>query len=246
MREVGRALDADYVVEGSVRRAGDRIRITAQLINAGTGAHLWLIDTIAPSTTCLRSKMRSRVRWWPRSRSALRRRPRLWRGGARRRTCAPTTCSCGRTVSRHEFTDEGQARARAFYEKARALDPTFARAYTGLAYNCLNRSMDHGVGVPREKDLDRIEARRSAEQALVVDPTEPRVQSTAGYIFLTWREFDRAKRHFDLARTMNPNDATIQIFWAWAQACLGVQRRSSRPQNSLCGEPETSTLVQLL
>jgi tetratricopeptide (TPR) repeat protein len=85
--------------------------------------------------------------------------------------------------------------------------------------------MDHGVGVPRAKDPDRIEARRLAEQALVVDPTEPRVQSTAGYIFLTWREFDRAKRHFDLARSMNPNDATIQIFWSWAQACLGCAEK---------------------
>src|SRR3954451_7091996 len=41
VREIGRALGAGYVVEGSVRRAGDRVRITAQLIDAGTGAHLW-------------------------------------------------------------------------------------------------------------------------------------------------------------------------------------------------------------
>jgi hypothetical protein len=40
-------------------------------------------------------------------------------------------------------------------------------------------------------------------------------------VCLTWREFDRAERHLDLAQSMNPNDATIQIFWAWAQACLG-------------------------
>jgi hypothetical protein len=38
---------------------------------------------------------------------------------------------------------------------------------------------------------------------------------------LTWRDFERARRHFDLARAMNPNDAQIQIAWAWAQACLG-------------------------
>src|SRR3712207_6716173 len=41
VRAVGRALNADYVVEGSIRRAGDRVRITAQLINAASGAHLW-------------------------------------------------------------------------------------------------------------------------------------------------------------------------------------------------------------
>ena len=247
VREVGRALDADYVVEGSVRRAGDRIRITAQLINAGTGAHLWadrydrsfddvfaIQDEIARAVVATVAK-----RIEEETEAVARRRP-------------PQDMRAYDLFLRahrlsDEFTDEGQARARAFYEKARALDPTFARAYTGLAYNCLNRSMDHGVGVPREQDLDRIEARRLAEQALVVDPTEPRVQSTAGYIFLTWREFDRAKRHFDLARTMNPNDATIQIFWAWAQACLGsAERGLPAAELALPAEPETSTLVQLL
>ena len=38
---------------------------------------------------------------------------------------------------------------------------------------------------------------------------------------LTWRDFDRAARHFDVARAMNPNSATIQITWGWAQGCLG-------------------------
>lgn len=40
-------------------------------------------------------------------------------------------------------------------------------------------------------------------------------------IDLTWREFDRAARHLDLARTLNPNDAMVQITWASVQACLG-------------------------
>jgi adenylate cyclase len=41
------------------------------------------------------------------------------------------------------------------------------------------------------------------------------------YMCLTWRDFDRAARHFNLARTMNPNDAPIQMSWGWAQGCLG-------------------------
>jgi tetratricopeptide (TPR) repeat protein len=58
-------------------------------------------------------------------------------------------------------------------------------------------------------------------QALALDPNDPQVQSTLGYMCLTWHEFDRAARHLDLARTLNPNDAMIQITWAWLQACLG-------------------------
>jgi hypothetical protein len=44
-------------------------------------------------------------------------------------------------------------------------------------------------------------------------------------MYMAWRDFDRAARHLDLARSMNPNDATILIVWAWAQACLGAPER---------------------
>jgi TolB-like protein len=227
VREVGKVLNADYVVEGSVRRAGDRVRITAQLINAATGTHLWaerfdrpfedvfvVQDEIARgvvATIAQRIKEEAEV-------VARRRPPQDMR--------AYDLFLQGHRVS-EVFTEDAQEQARALLEQARDLDPTFVRAYTGLAYNHLGRAIDrgYGVGLPREKDPDRIEARRLAEQALVIDPTEPRVHMTAGYVFLVWREFEHAEHHFDLARSMNPNDATIQIFWAWAQACFGRPER---------------------
>jgi adenylate cyclase len=225
VREVGKVLNADYVVEGSVRRTGDRVRISAQLINASTGAHLWadrfdrpfedvfaIQDEIARgvvATVAQRIREEAEV-------VARRRPPQDIR--------AYDLFLQGHRLS-DDFEADSQDRARAFFEQARDLDPTFARAYTGLAYNYFNRSMDLGVGIPREKDPNLLEARRLAEQALAVEPTEPRVQSTAGSIFLRWREFSRSERHFDLARSMNPNDATIQIMWAWAQACFGRAER---------------------
>jgi adenylate cyclase len=225
VREVGKALNADYVVEGSVRRSENRVRITAQLISAASGAHLWaerfdrpfddvfaIQDEIARgvvATVAQRIREEAEV-------VARRRPPQDMR--------AYDLFLQGHRLS-DVFEGDSQDRARAFFEQARDLDPTFARAYTGLAYNYLARSLDEGVGVPREKDPNKLEARRLAEQALAVDPTEPRVQSTAGYVFLVWREFDRAERHRDLARSMNPNDATIQIMWAYSQACFGRAQR---------------------
>jgi adenylate cyclase len=225
VREVGRALNADYVVEGSVRRASDRVRITAQLINAATGAHLWaerydrsFEDVFAIQDEIARGVVATVARRIEEEAEAVARRrpPQDMR--------AYDLFLQGHRLT-DVFTDDGQARARAFFERARDLDPTFARAYTGLAFSYLNQAAEEGIGLPRERDPNRIEAHRLVEQALMVDPTEPRVQSTAGYVFLTWREFDRAERHLGLAQSMNPNDATIQIFWAWAQACLGNPAR---------------------
>ena len=227
VREVGKVLNADYVVEGSVRRARERVRINAQLINAATGAHLWaerfdrpfedvfvVQDEIARGVV---ATVAQRIR--EEAETVARRRP-------PQDIRAYDLFLQGHRIS-EVFTEDAQEQARAFFERARDLDPTFVRAYTALAYNHLGRAIDrgYGVGLPREKDPDKVEARRLAEQALVVDPTEPRVHMTAGYVFLVWREFERAEHHFDLACTMNPNDATIQIFWAWAQACFGRAER---------------------
>jgi tetratricopeptide (TPR) repeat protein len=220
VREVGRALNADYVVEGSVRRAGDRVRITAQLINAASGAHLWAERYDRRSRMSSPSRTRSRVGWSPPWPAASRRRPRRWRVAAAAGHACLRSLPAGHRLS-DVFTDDGQARARAVLRAGPRPRSHLRQGVHGLAFHYLNRAADEGVGLPREQDPNRIEARRAAEQALMVDPTEPRVQSTAGYVFLTWREFDRAERHLDLAQAMNPNDATIQIFWAWAQACLG-------------------------
>jgi adenylate cyclase len=225
VREIGRALGAGYVVEGSVRRAGERVRITAQLVDAGSGAHLWaerwdrpLGDVFAVQDEIARGIVATvAARVLEESEAAARRRP-------------------PRDVRAYDLFLQGyrlsdmhapgtQERARELFERARELDPTFARACTGLAFNHYMRASDAGIGVPHEDDPDRIEALRLAEQALALDPNDPRVHYALGYMSLMWRRFDRAERHLDLARAMNPNDALIQIVWAWAQACLGEAER---------------------
>ena len=225
VREIGRALGAGYVVEGSVRRAGPRVRITAQLIDAATGSHLWadrydrpLEDVFAIQDEIARgivATVAARV-LQEREIVARRRPPRDVR--------AYDLFLQGYFLAETD-PPEAQAQAREFFERARALDPTFARAYTGLAFSHFTRAADARIGAPIGQDPDRREALRLAEHALALDPNDARVHETLGYICLTRREFERAGRHLDLARAMNPNDAAIQIVWAWAQACLGEPER---------------------
>src|SRR3954451_3871591 len=221
VREIGRALGAGYVVEGSVRRAGERVRITAQLIDAGSGAHLWaerydrpLEDVFAVQDEIARGIVATvAVRVLEATEATARRRPPQ---DAR----AYDLFLQGLRLS-DSYAPGAQERARELFERARALDPTFARAYTGLAFNHLSRAQHDSVGRRPGEDPARAEALRLAGQALSLDPNDPRVHYTLGYMCMTWRDFDRAGHHLDLAQAMNPNDAPIQIVWAWAQACLG-------------------------
>jgi adenylate cyclase len=225
VREIGRLLGAGYVVEGSVRRAGNRVRVTAQLVDAVTGAHLWaerydraLEDVFAiqeeiaqdiVATVAQRIIQDSEV-------AARRRQPDDIR--------AYDLFLQGNRLT-DTFTPEAQARAMALFEQALQIDPGFARAHTGLAWIFLNRAVDGGVGVPWDKDENRLAALHHAEQAFALDANDARVHSTLGYMCLMQRDFDRAERHMDLARAMNPNDPMIQMLWAWLQSCIGKPER---------------------
>jgi tetratricopeptide (TPR) repeat protein len=214
------------VVEGSVRRAGDRVRITAHLIDGATGTHLWVerYDRALEDVFAVQEEIAQSITATVAQRiiqdsevAARRRQPEDIR--------AYDLFHQGNRLS-DVFTPEAQARAQALFEQVLRIDPGFARAHTGLAWIHLNRAIDDGVGVPREQDANRIESLRQAEEALAKDPNDPRVHSTLGYMCLTWRQFDRAERHMDLARALNPNDPLIQILWAWVQACVGRPERA--------------------
>jgi adenylate cyclase len=226
VREIGRALGAGYVVEGSVRRAGRRVRVTAQLVDARSGAHLWaerydraLEDVFAIQEEIAQSIVATVAqRVIQDSEVAARRRP---PGDIR---AYDLFLQGNRLID--AFTPEEQARAQVLLKQAIQIDPGFARAYTTLAWFHLNRSVDAAVGVPRDQDEGRAMALRLAEQALTLDPNDPRVHSTLGYMYLMWRDFDRAEQHMDLALGMNPNDSLIQMFWAWVQSCVGQPERA--------------------
>ena len=135
--ELGRLLGAAYIVEGSVRRAQNRVRITAQLLDAATGAHLWAerYDRSIEDVFIIQAEIAQSIvatvaqRVIEDSEVAARRRP------------PEDIRAYDLFLQGYRLSDprEAQDRVKALYEQALEIDPTFARAYTGLAYVYLNR-----------------------------------------------------------------------------------------------------------
>lgn len=235
VRAVGRQLGASYLLEGSVRRAANRVRISAQLLEAATGANVWAdrydrpMEDIFAIQEEIAQSIVARVAQHVRDDS-----------GARARRRQPEDLRAydlyiqGNGLS-DDLTPEIQAKIEGLFREARRIDPTFARAYSGLSYVTLNRSLDGGIRPYRTDDDDQLEALRLAEEALVLDPNDPRIHMTFGFTCLYLRQFARAQRHLDLARTMNPNDPTIQMVWAWAQGASGSRRKACRQRLSPSG-----------
>ena len=133
VREIGRELEVGSVLEGSVRKAGNKVRITAQLIDAATEGHLWAqnYDRQLEDVFAIQSEIAEkvagelRIRLVDSERSVIEKK-------ATENTEAYTSFLRGRELLREGTLDSTQ-QAIGFYEKAIELDPRFARAYVGLA-----------------------------------------------------------------------------------------------------------------
>ena len=203
VQEVARDLDVQYVVEGSVRKVGDRVRITAQLVDATTGHHLWserydreLADIFALQDEVTGEIVRAlRVKLAPGEQDQVALIPTdnleaydlYLRGQARLLT----------------FTREGVLHARELFERAIELDPQFGLAYTGRAYTYLQEAAGQWSVDPTL--LGR--AKQDGERAIQLQDTQAESHGMLCLLYtLTGRTLD-AVRAGRRAVALNPNNA---------------------------------------
>ena len=135
VQQIARELGAKYIIEGSVRKGGDQVRVTVQLIDAGTGHHVWAerYDRRIGDIFELQDEITERI--------AATVVPELERAERQRSTSKqPNDLKAWDFYLRgmsllHEFSKEGNQQARDMFERAIALDPAYSRGYTGLAYS---------------------------------------------------------------------------------------------------------------
>jgi adenylate cyclase len=216
--EIGKELRVGSLVEGSVRKAGNRVRVTAQLVSATTEAHLWsssydrdLQDIFAvQSDIAERVAEALRVQLLPNEKQAIEKKP-TSNGEAHMLYLK------GR-YHWNERTPKSSKVAAEYFERAIKEDPSFTLAYVGLADVYIIMG-DQGVMNPLEGG-QKIKA--LAEKALELDPTLAEAHATLAnvltYVFWDWR---RAELEFKRSIELNPAYPTARQWYGKYLATVG-------------------------
>ncbi|MGC2767588.1 MAG: tetratricopeptide repeat protein [Candidatus Acidiferrum sp.] len=217
--EIARELDVDAVVEGTVLRSGDRVRITAQLIDASTDKHLWsesyegeFRDTLALQNEVARAVAdQIRVNLNPQEQIALK----------NVRVVDPAAYESylkGRYFW-NKRTANGLNVALAYFDQAIDEDPRYAQAYSGLADTyALLGDWQYAVMAPKEA---LPKAKAAATKALELDNTLGEAHNSLAFVLdgFDW-DLDSGGKEFRRAIQLNPGYATAHHWYAWHLALL--------------------------
>jgi adenylate cyclase len=213
-RKVGEQLHVTTVLEGSVRKAGDKLRITAQLINVSDGYHLWseTYDGDMKDILKVQSDVAQRVVQALELKLGIEATDAL----AKKPTENPEALRLyllGRHASLKNTPEDSQ-KAVEYFNQALKLDPNYARAYCGLADTLGDWKLAPKDYVPK--------LRAYAETALKLDPQLAEAHlSQAGILFWADWDFPAAGKEFQRALKLNPNLALAHDTYAWYLAVLG-------------------------
>jgi TolB-like protein/Tfp pilus assembly protein PilF len=203
MQEVSRELGVRYVLEGSVRRVGDQVRITAQLVDATTGNHLWSERYDRPFTDifALQEEIRRKIMAYLAVRLTDEDRERM----EREYTSNPEAYDPllrGREYFNHQ-TKEANAQARQMFEKAIELDPAYAEAYVSLSWTYwLEWTV---LSSPDSQTLERAFA--IVQKARALDDSLAQVHMLLGRLHLWKKQYEHAIAEAERAIALAPNFA---------------------------------------
>jgi adenylate cyclase len=225
--EIGRELNVGTLVEGSVRKAGIRVRVTVQLIDTGSEGHLWAqsYDRQLDDIFEIQSEIAEKV--------AKELRIQLLESEKLRLEVRPTTDAEAYTFymkGRHfwnDRSDEGLSKAIAYFEHAIKKDPKFALGYSGLAdcYAVMARNSQ------AEFEPTYKKAKEYAVKALSLDDGIGETHAALGNILLYYdRDWRRSEAEFLRAVDLKPNYATAH---QWYSHLLAQERRFSEARDEI-------------
>jgi TolB-like protein/Flp pilus assembly protein TadD len=233
-RDIGKALGVGTLLEGSVRRIGNRVRVNVQLIDANNDEHIWaedydrdLTDVFAIQTDLAQKIVSAlQAKLSPNEKARLDRRP----------TQNPDAyllfVQAHDYASRRDMFRDTSLKAEPLFEQAIKLDPNFALAFAGLSMveSWAYHSFDPTPG-RREK------ARLNADEALRLQPDLPEAHLALGFSYYYGdRDYERALAEFDIARRGLPNESQAYL------AIGSIQRRQGKWAESTANLEKAATL----
>jgi len=219
VKQVGRELGVRYVLEGSVRKAANRVRITGQLIDAATGVHLWAdrFDSMLEDIFDLQDQVTSSVIGAiapPLQRAEIERAQRKPTGSLQAYDYYLRALAAFYRRTREETTE-----ALKLTEIASGIDPEFAAAYA-LGARCYIQRKSFGWRTDAAEEI--AESRRLARRSIELDQDDPSVLARAGHaLAFVVGEVEEGADLVSRAINLDPNQATARYWMGWIHLWLG-------------------------
>lgn len=225
IRRIGRELGVSYVLEGTIQPAGERIRVTAQLIETATGSHVWSerYDEPADALFTVQNEVTQRIAHTlggyqgavvEAERSRLRRNP-------------PASLTAFDTYllgleAKHKVTKDSLAEAEVLLNKALELDPTLARAHSALV-DVQSYLIDLGLAPSLDQAMSKM--MRAGQDAVRLDPNDGKAHVALGSAYAYQGKREQALAEFAKAEALAPSDADALLIIAWMTAGFDDSQR---------------------
>ena len=226
VQQVGTELGVAFVIEGSVRKAANRVRITAQLIDCATGGHLWAerYDRELTDIFAVQDEVTSEIvaamelALTPADRHRIR--------NVGTDNLEAYDCFLRAREQWWRLTREGNENADAMLRRAIELDPGFAKAYAWLSYV---RCLEHMSGWRDATDQPLKECHDLAKNAVELDDTDPDARNALGCAYLWQGNHDLAAREYETAIALDPNNARAHAELGWVYYYAGRSTEAVDP-----------------
>jgi TolB-like protein/Flp pilus assembly protein TadD len=224
IRSIGQDLKVATVLEGSVRKSGDQLRVTAQLIDVATGYPLWTerFDREMEDIFAIQDEIASNV------------------ARALETTLSPDDCKCVGQLSRstsnakaydlylkgwsffHRSGGKNMKYALQMFERAIEEDPDFSRAWAALADAYANLYIYADANAEY-----RVKAREASDKAFSLCPNQAETHTSVGIVHVMWEEWAEAEEHFKKAMELDPNLFEAALFFGRACVHQGKTRQAA-------------------
>lgn len=202
LREVAQKLGARYLVEGSVRKSGDRLRVSVQLIDTASDAHIWAerYDRKLDDIFSIQDEITSAIVATLPGRLEAAQQDQLAR--LKPSSMAAYECVLAAKVLHHRSTRQDNAEALKLVDRALQLDPDYAHAH---AWRGCILGQGWGYGWCEDKDAAFNEVALELDRAMTLDDNDPDVHRILAAVAIVRNDMNRARYHQDRALELNPN-----------------------------------------